>query len=325
MSIVPPSSRRDIRAILRAVARHKTFLLTGHERPDGDTVGCELAFASFLRKRGKKVTVANNRPIPRQLMFLKGAKDVLVTPKVAGKFDCIVVFECSGFDRTGNIVEPSQAKDVVNIDHHIHHKRFGTVNLVDYHASSNAEQIYYVMLEAKHRLTPDEAAALYTGVVTDTGRFQQENTRMSSHLVAAALIKAGLNVADVSRRIFTTREASTIQVLGRALSRLKLLKNGKLAVLSLPRRDFVETGAGEDDVDDVVNFGLMPPTVEAVIFTRDVDEGVKVSFRGKGKIDLCAVAVSLGGGGHRNAAGLIMPGPIEKATAKLVSIVGKKL
>lgn len=329
MSPLPPKKRDKIIAeILAAVKKGKTFLLSGHHKPDGDTVGSELAFASFLRRLKKKVRIVNAEPVPPQLLFLPGADKIEASPKVDGFYDVVVVFECSGADRMGNIIDlDEQAGVVINIDHHAHHAFFGDINLINPFASSNSEQLFHFFRKAKMKITKDEAAALYVGLVTDTGRFQQENANPDSHRVAAGLLEAGIDVADISRRLYGTRSVAALKLLSRGIASLSVESGGRLAVLTVTEKDFAETGATFEDAEDVVNFGLLVPTVEAVVFVRSSQKAgeCKVSLRGKGRVDLCKVAVSMGGGGHKNASGCNLPGSVPEVACRLAAAVAEAL
>jgi phosphoesterase RecJ-like protein len=323
-----PRVRRTVKQIVDVLQHNTSFLLTGHERPDGDTVGSELALASFLKSRGKKVTVANIGPVPEMFMFLPGARAVRSAAKIPGNFDVAVIFECSGPERMGNIIDlKSQAGIVINVDHHVHHGLYGDINLIDAGASSNSEQLCQVFSLAGHSLTPSEATALYVGLVTDTGRFQQENTRPQSHLVAAHLMEAGVDVAHVFRHIYATRSPAALRLMSRALGSLRMAAEGRVSVLRLTRTDFSETGAQEDDTEDIVNQGLLPPTASVSFFLRELDNGskVKVSLRGKGRVDLCRLAVSFGGGGHKNASGVTLKGTLDEVESKILNALTSQL
>lgn len=324
MTALPPLSkpaRVTVGRIVDALQKNQSFFLTGHERPDGDTIGSELALAGYLRGLGKEVTVANVGPVPPVFQFLPGCRRVRTAPRVKGHFNVAVVFECSGPERMGHIIDlKTQADCVINIDHHVHHGHFGHINLVDPGASSNSEQLCQIFAQAKHRLTKAEATALYVGLVTDTGRFQQENTRPQSHRVAALLLEAGVDVADVSRRIYATRSPAALKLMSRALGSLRMELRDRVSVLRLSRKDFLETGAREDDTEDIVNQGLLPPSAWVSLFVRELEgkKEVKASLRGKGKLDLCHLAVSLGGGGHKNASGVTLPGSLDEVESKIL-------
>ena len=323
MASLPPLSpdvRRTVQKIVDVCRKNQTFFLTGHEQPDGDTVGSELAMAGFLKSLGKRVTIANIGPVPKMFSFLPGAKTIRSAPRIPGRFDVAVIFECSGPERMGHIIDlKKQAGTVINVDHHIHHGLFGDINLIDAGASSNSEQLCQVFEMAGHALPKAEATALYVGLVTDTGRFQQENTRPQSHRVAAHLMEAGVDVADVFRHIYATRSVPAIHLLARALASLRPAADGRVSVIRLTRKDFSETGAHKDDTEDVVNQGLLPASAQVSLFLREREEGgVKVSLRGKGRVDLCRLAVSFGGGGHKNAAGVTLDGSLDHVEAKIL-------
>ena len=138
-----PANRDKLLSQIAAVIRkNKTFFLSGHRKPDGDTVASELAMASLLKRLGKKVEVWNAEPVPESLLFLPGARAIKHSPKVGKSYDVAVIFECVDADRMGNVIDlKTQAKTVINIDHHIHFGDFGHINMVDVKASSNSEQL----------------------------------------------------------------------------------------------------------------------------------------------------------------------------------------
>lgn len=323
MASLPPLTadvRRTVKKIVDVCRKNSTFFLTGHEQPDGDTVGSELAMAGFLKSLGKQVTIANIGPVPAMFKFLPGARSIRSAPRVPGKFDVAMVFECFGPERMGHIIDlKKQAGIAINVDHHIHHGLFGDINLIDPGASSNSEQLCQVFALAGHSLSKAEATALYVGLVTDTGKFQQENTRPQSHRVAAHLMEAGVDVANVFRHVYATRSVPALHLLSRALASLRLAAEGRVSVIRLTKADFSETRAHKDDTEDVVNQGLLPESAQVSLFLREREEGgVKVSLRGKGHVDLCHLAVSFGGGGHKNASGVTLEGSLDQVEAKIL-------
>jgi phosphoesterase RecJ-like protein len=220
----------------------------------------------------------------------------------------------------GNIIDlKRQAGLVINIDHHVHHSHYGNINLINPKASSNSEQLYYLFRKAGLPLTPQEAAGLYVGLVTDTGRFQQENTTPESHFVAAKLVEAGAPVADINRRLYATFPVSTLKLLGRALESLSLGLGGRVAVLTLTLNDLKESRAKREETENMINYGLTVPSVEvAALLRQEGNNQIKASLRGKGRVDLCRLAVSYGGGGHRNASGYTVSGDIRGAVRDLL-------
>jgi phosphoesterase RecJ-like protein len=180
------------------------FLLTTHENPDGDALGSLLALHRILRSLGKDSVMflaAKEFPLPVEYRFLP-LEEVFHEPP-ADHVDRVVVFlDCGNIDRMPVEWLKRENARILNIDHHHDNTRFGDVNLVDTGASSTAEIIFGLVKELGAQLTPEVAAALYVGLITDTGRFMYENTDAGSHRMAAELIEAGVDVNDTYRRLY---------------------------------------------------------------------------------------------------------------------------
>lgn len=305
---IPPTSKEALDAIASLLNEGQTFCLSGHQNPDGDVIGSSLAMASLIRRLDprKRVDLLNAGKPPRSVSFLPGVDRVQSVQQVDGKYDVLIVFECSGADRMGNIIDfKSQVGKVINIDHHLHNPNFGDVNFVEPHTSSTAELIWKIFDHMKMPLTVDEATCLYTGMVSDTGWFRYGNTISQTHEIAARLLAAGVNVAALSERLYLSKSETALRLLAWCLTHLRLSHDGKVAMMSLPSRVFRELGASPDDIDEIVNAGLQIESVQVSAFLKEKDNPpeVKVSLRSKGDTDINQVARKFGGGGHRNASG----------------------
>lgn len=315
-----------LQKICDLIRKKKSFFLSGHQRPDGDTVASELALGMLLRRLGKKVEIYNFEPVPKNLLFLPGAKSIRVAWRVSKKYDAAFIFECFDAARMGNIIDlKKQAGTVVNIDHHLKHSFFGDINLINPRASSNSEQLYYLYEKLKLRPTKQEASCLYVGIMTDTGRFQYPNTTPETLRIASELLKEGVEVHLLCERIYGRRSVPALKLLAAALSKLKLFFNGKVAYAELSKKDFESAKAGEDETEEIVNYGLMIPGTLISILARESDANgmVKVSLRSRKEIDVCKIAESFGGGGHKNASGCKIGAPISKVSSLLLSRVRK--
>ncbi len=307
--------------IVQTIRGNKTFFLSGHQKPDGDTVASELAFGSLLKRLKKKVDIYNAEPVPPSLMFLPGAGTIKTSAKVDKHYDVAVIFECFDQARMGNVIElKKQANVVINIDHHMHHSFFGDINFINPKASSNSEQLVYVFEALKMPITKGEANCLYTGLSTDTGRFQHSNTTAETFRIASILTARGAEPHIISERVFTTSSQGGLKLLGHCLATLKTIENEQIAYTSISKEDFNRLGATEDEIEDIVNYGLQIPTALISILTRESQNGsgVKVSLRARRGVDVCKVAQSFGGGGHKYAAGCKIKGPLPEVTAQLL-------
>lgn len=317
-----------IQKICDLIRKKKSFFLSGHQRPDGDTVASELALGMLLSRLGKKVEIYNFEPVPKNLLFLPGADSIRVASRVTKKYDAAFIFECFDAARMGNIIDlKKQAGTVVNIDHHLKHSFFGDINLINPNASSNSEQLYYLYEKLKMRPTKEEASCLYVGIMTDTGRFQYPNTTPETLRIASKLLEEGVEAHLLCERIYGSRSYPALKLLGTALSKLKLFFNGKVAYAEISKKDFENAKAGEDETEEIVNYGLMIPGTLISILVRQMNTNgtVKVSLRSRKEVDVCKIAESFGGGGHKNASGCKIRAPFSKVSALLLSRVQKSL
>jgi bifunctional oligoribonuclease and PAP phosphatase NrnA len=306
----PAAVATDLDRVVDALRGGERFLLTAHEGPDGDALGSLLATHHILRQLGKDSVMfldAKEFPLPVEYRFLP-LEEVFHEPP-ADVVDRILVFlDCGNIDRMPVEFLRRDGARVLNIDHHHDNTRFGSVNLVDTAASCTAEIVLEVAKRLGAEITPQIASALYVGLVTDTGKFMYENTGVASHRMAAELIEAGVDVNDTYRRLYERVPIEKLRLIARALEKIELYDEGRLAVTYISADDYEDTGAAEVLTEGIIDFvrALEGTAVAAVI--RDKADGGnaarKVSLRSTdGAVDVSAIARIHGGGGHRRAAG----------------------
>lgn len=294
--------------ILSLLKEGQTFSLSGHQNPDGDVIGSQLAMASLIKRLGpkKRVDIQNHGAVPRSVSFLPGAEKIMDVKRVEGKYDVQIVFECSGTDRMGGIIDFStQVGSVINIDHHLHNPNFGHVNFVEPTTSSTAELIFKIIERSGLPLQTDEAICIFTGLVTDTGWFRYGNTNPQSLAIASKLLATGIKVEELSERIYMSKSKTALPLMAWVLSHMTLHYDDRVALLKLPNDVFNQLGAVSDDVEEIVNLGLQRESVCASILLKEKKgpDVIKVSLRSKGVYDINQVARLFGGGGHKNASG----------------------
>ncbi|HZA89097.1 MAG TPA: bifunctional oligoribonuclease/PAP phosphatase NrnA [Solirubrobacterales bacterium] len=285
------------------------FLLTTHENPDGDALGSLLALHRILRSLGKDSVMflaAKEFPLPVEYRFLP-LEEVFHEPP-ADHVDRVVVFlDCGNIDRMPVEWLKRENARILNIDHHHDNTRFGDVNLVDTEASSTAEIIFGLAKELGAKLTPEIAAALYVGLITDTGRFMYENTDAGSHRMAAELIEAGVNVNDTYRRLYERVPIEKLRLVARALEKLEQVDDCALAITYITAEDYRATGAGEVLTEGIIDYLRALEDASVAALVRDKPDGAtarKVSLRSvNGRVDVSRIAREKGGGGHERAAG----------------------
>ena len=305
----------SIAEILRVLRKGERFLVSSHARFDGDAVGSTLALGMLLEQMGKRAELVSADRIPNQYRRLPGADAIRTALHVHGHYDAAILLECDGLERTG--LSGLDRQFLINIDHHITGRPFARVNWIDHEAVSTGEMIYRLARAAGAVLTPEMATCLYTTVLTDTGGFCYGSVRESTFALARDLVTKGADPIAIAQQMYFSLPASKVLLLGTALRRLK--REGRLAWLWVTQQDLVRTCAAEEDCEGIVNIALSVAEVEAAFFLRELPEGrVRVSLRSKGEVNVAAIASRLGGGGHENAAGCTVDGPLPRAAQEIL-------
>jgi phosphoesterase RecJ-like protein len=307
----------EVKTVADAIRENDRFLVVTHENPDGDALGSMLAMALGLRALRKDVVMylSGNAPTPAEYRFLDLADVRRELPDDLEERVLLAV-DCANDRRIGDEnTGVDRAKLVVNVDHHHDNSEFGDVNLIVADASSTSEIVRDILGELDVALTPEIAAALYVGLVTDTGRFQYTNTTPKALRLAAELVEAGADVHGIFRHVYETVQFSKLKLLARALERAQLFEGGRLVVSYLLKDDFGDVGAEEPYSEGIIDSLRAVEGSEMVALIREPprNEGParRISLRSShDEVDVSAVARKLGGGGHRQAAGFSSDKPI---------------
>jgi bifunctional oligoribonuclease and PAP phosphatase NrnA len=307
MNLLP---RSDLDAVVAALRDHERFAVTSHENPDGDALGSLLAAHLGLRELGKdSVMVLGEQPIPVEYGFLALGDHGLIheLPADIGA-RVLVAVDCAQESRIAARGIAEVAASTVNIDHHHDNTSFGAVNLVVGGASSTAEVLADVFSALELRLTPAIAEALYTGLVTDTGRFQYANTTSKALRLAADLVDAGADVSRIFQQVFETVQFAKLRLLGRAITHASTHEDGRVVIAYLTREDFAETGADEPYSEGIIDSLRAVEGNELACLIRELAPGAGAKCKGSlrtsaADLDVSAIARQSGGGGHRRAAG----------------------
>jgi phosphoesterase RecJ-like protein len=296
--------------ILDALRTAETICVTGHVRPDGDCIGSQLGLTLALRNEGRKVVCWNEDAVPQKLAFLD--PDRLVQPPRRGlKFDCVIATDCASFERLGKTGDCIAARKLlINIDHHPSNSRYGDVNWISARAPSTGELIHRLLKAAKWPITPAIADCLFTAISTDTGSFQYPSTRPGTYHTAGELVKRGANLARICNEVYQSYPLSRVRLLKHLYSRFRLTERNQVAYFWLKQADYQRTGASPADSEGLIDhLRAIEPVIVACLFEEAEPELTRVSLRSKSdKVDVNAIALQFGGGGHRAAAGARIPG-----------------
>ncbi len=314
------SSFAEIAEVLRA---HETFVVLSHVRPDGDALGSEIAMALALKKMGKKVKVWNEEGLLEKFAFFPGGEMVTLPPNEPEDFDVVIALDTATRQRLGDhcLAAVGEAKAWINIDHHPSNPRYGDYVHIDPNAPATG-QILFEFLQSQD-LPMDEAIAenLFAAISTDTGSFQYPQTTARTFEIAADILRCGINVGRLSQQLYESYPRRRIELLRVLLDRMRFEADGKVASFSLPMAMANELGVIPEDNEGLIDHLRAIQGVIIAIFFEELEGGkVRVSMRSKDeRADVCAICVSFKGGGHKLAAGIRMPGPLDEASEKVIA------
>jgi len=294
--------------------------MLGHVHPDADVLGTLLALDLALVDRGWSVVSGGPHPAPEILSFLPGVERYRRLDAVTGPLDVVVLTDCPNPGRTEGLIDQARATGatIVNVDHHHDNRRYGDVNWVEPAAAATGEMVYELLLALGAKITPAIAMNLFTAIHMDTGSFRYSNVTPQTFRIASELVTAGAEPYLVSNALYERRSRQALGWLGAALSQVEVSADGRIAWLALPAGLVPETFV---EAEDLVNYPRSVESVRVACLLRERDGQVKVSLRGKGDVDVSAIAKTFGGGGHPNAAGFTMAGPLPAATQAVLSAV----
>ncbi len=323
-----------LREAAKFMERGSSFLLAGHERPDGDAAGSVLGLGSALSGMGKEVFLYASEEIPRSLAFLPGASKLQTElPGDLLREYTLVMLDCNEVSRLGKhghrLVKA--ASSVVILDHHLGTGICGQlpmpcVSVIDTRACATSEICLRLLRGLEWEISKDIATCLYTGVVTDTGGFRYSNTSADTFMIARQLVLAGADPYEIALNCFESRPVSKLKLLGLALETLEVLYHGRVSVMLLTPEMFALSGARETETDDFVSYARGIDTVEVAVLIKEVKPGnISVSLRSKHFVNVAEIAGRFGGGGHFNAAGFKTTGDPWKIKEEVLAIAAEYL
>ena len=314
----------EIAQIVDALRARQRFVLSSHARPDGDSIGSQLAMACALQAMGKDVTVVNADPAPPPLMGFPGVSGIRVAPVVEGEFDAAIIMECGDLKRTG--VTGLERFYVINIDHHQGNTSYGQINWFDASAAACAEMVFDVVRALGVPLSLEIATHIYVAIITDTGSFHYSGISPRTFDICRQCLEAGVDPVLVSRRIFDSNNMSRLRLYGAMLHDMRVDPSGRIVTLYVDHAMTTAAGGTYEDTEGLVNMPLTVKDIEVVIFFKqEKGDEYRVSLRSKADVDVNAVAKAFGGGGHKNASGCTVTGAIEDLRRTFVEKVGDAL
>lgn len=319
---------QTLNSIIYEIKNSKRSLVLSHQNPDGDTLGSNLALGALLKKLGHSVDHVISDPVPEIYKFLPFA-DLVKFPddkSIQKNYDLAFSLDCGSLKRLGKAKDLwSKANTSINIDHHISNERFGKINWIEAEATSTGQLVYWLATskDLNIKITKEISTLLYTTLLTDTGCFANSNTNAEALRWGAELISLGAEYENVYRKAFLERPLKAIKLFGIALNSLNLLEgsDGQIVWTSITHDVMKSFLATSEDTEDIADYMMRTKGVKVGVFFREDENETKVSLRSIVDFDVSKIAMSMGGGGHKRAAGINIKSPL----AEVKDLVLKKI
>lgn len=318
---VSHSLHEDLERAVDLVRQAERLAVTAHVNPDADAIGSVLGLTLGLRALGKTVTPVLTDPVPEYARFLHGSEQIQT--HLSGPYDLLLAADAADIERLGGIYQQNRElfahTPILDLDHHRTNPRYGTVNYVDAAASSTSELALRLLTALGAPLDAATATALIFGLSGDTGSFRNAATTPGALAATARLVEAGGDIERVAFQLFEWKTFAAVKVWGGVLSSATLDRERHIIFALLTQEMLQANGGTMDETEGVAEFLRGVEEAEVVMLLKETEEGeIRVSMRSRPAIDVAAIATALGGGGHRQAAGLTLPGPAGAARRTLV-------
>jgi len=317
----PKQNNTDFAAIAGILKSRQRFVVMSHVRPDGDALGCTLAMALCLQQLGKDVTAWNEDGMLDKFRYLPGGEMVTVPPAEPQNFEVALVLDNAVRNRAGKAIQAVAHADVwINIDHHVTNEYYGDLNYIDATSPATGQILFELFRGQDLPLTYAMADNLFAAISTDTGSFQYPSTTARTYEIAADLIRAGVNVGELSQKMYESHPRRRLELLRALLNVLRFTSNDRVASFALSAETAARLGVLPEDNEGLIDYIRAIDGVVAAAFFEELGDGrVRISLRSKSpKIDVAKVCGLFGGGGHRLAAGARIAGSLAEVQEKVL-------
>ncbi len=315
----------DIAEVLRT-KRH--FVVISHARPDGDALGCTLAMTLCLQQLGRDVTAWNDDGMTDKLRFLPHSELVTKPPAEPREFEVAIVLDNAVKSRAGRSIDAVAPGALwINIDHHITNEGYGDLVYVDPAAPATGQILYELFHLCELPLTYAIADSLFAAISTDTGSFQYPSTTARTYEIGAALVKAGVNVGDLSQKLYESHPRRRIELLREMLNVLQFSSEDRIASIALTVATTQRLGVQPEDTEGLIDHIRSVQGVIVAAFFEELGDGrIRVSLRSKSpKADVSKICGQFGGGGHTLAAGARVTGTLADVQQQVLASIDREL
>lgn len=325
MTAYYPQFAAPFAALLADLAGQKVSVI-GHQRPDGDCVGSQVALCRVLRARGIDAICVNPDVVPRRIKFLLGDTPFFQRDTVEHAGRAAIFTDCADHGRGGEKLKELYSAPLATFDHHISNGGFARHNFIDTGSAATAEVLAGIFLDAGEAIDATTAQALYTGIMTDTGQFRFPSTSIRVFEIAAALLRFGASPAQAGQELYERESHGKLKLLGHFIGSLKFECGGRACIGILPNGIFEQLGASVEDTEGLVDYARAIEGVEIGVLIEERPGVIKASLRARDasyRVD--TIASQFNGGGHASAAGLNCPDSLASFYPKLLAALALRL
>ncbi len=309
--------------IKEQIEKANRVLIAGHKNPDGDCIGSTIAMGLKLMELGKEVTLYT-KSIPEEYYILKGAEQY--TSCIEEVYDTVIVLDCADMERLEIKDQLYNAKTTISMDHHINNPNFADFNYVEETSSATSEIVFLFLKEMYGEISSEIASALYAGIISDTGLFQNKNTTARTHRVVAELMDYKVDFTQIIDKLFHVKTFTETKLIGKAIKNAEIFFGGKVILSTLSLAEIVEESAKPNETSNIINVLREVQGTEMAIFIYEpLPNNVKISLRCNEPYNVYEIATQFGGGGHILAAGAIVKTSLQEAKEMMISLVEKQL
>lgn len=296
-----------------------------HIRPDGDALGSMLGLYFALKKKGVYTDCYCDSELPPRMKFLPDS-DLIMNSAMQDNYDLMISVDCGDEFRLGKYKDAFlKHHNTVNIDHHLTNTNYAKINIIK-NASSTCEIIFDIIQILKIGFDNNSALCLYVGMVTDTGHFTQANTTRGVHLAAAELVKYGIDIEDISKRLFKEISKDKLMLIKDCINDMRFFCDDKIALIGIKNASLKKHNLDISETEGIINYAIDISGVSiGVCLTESANNAYKVSLRSRKGVSVANVASAFGGGGHIQAAGFMINGCFEDVIERIVQACEKEL
>ncbi len=295
--------------IFEAVKAYDTIIIHRHNSPDGDAMGSQIGFKNIIKDNFPEKKVYAVGDAARRYAFMDGSEmDEIDDSVYEGAL--AVILDCG----SANLISDERwkrAAKTVRIDHHIFCEKIADEEVVDTSYESCCGEVTEFAVESGLRLSPASAKALYTGMVTDSGRFRYDSTSSNTFRLASELLKQKFDLNEIYSQLYAD-DFFFVKLRAQFVLKIQFTEH-RVAYIYTTKEEFAGYEADAFTISrGMVNTMSDLRGVDTWVNFTEVEEGkILVEIRSN-KYTVQPVAVKYGGGGHAKACGATVP---DKATA----------